>query len=41
MKTYFADPELKIIQFETKDILTVSPTPETGENETPIVPWRP
>jgi len=37
MKTYFADPELKVIRFEAKDVLTKSPEP--GENETPIEPW--
>lgn len=37
MKTYFADPELKVIRFEAKDVLTASPQP--GENETPIEPW--
>lgn len=39
MKTYFADPELKIIRFEAKDVLTASPTIETDENETPVEPW--
>lgn len=33
MKTYFADPELKIIRFEAKDVLTESPIP--GEDELP------
>ena len=32
MKTYFADPELKIIRFEAKDVLTLS------NNETEITP---
>lgn len=33
MKTYFADPELKVIRFEAKDILTTSPG--GGDNELP------
>lgn len=42
MKTYFADPELKVIRFEAMDVLTTSPGDpntelETGENELPGV----
>ena len=40
MKTYFADPELKVIQFEAKDVLADSTEtgPSPGDpNETPIV----
>lgn len=36
MKTYFADPELKVIRFEAKDVLTSSITP--GGDETDVEP---
>lgn len=43
MKTYFADPELKIIRFEAKDVLTASPNPDEtitpGTNELPPEEW--
>lgn len=41
MKTYFADPELKIIRFEAKDVLTASPdeTITPGTNELPPEEW--
>ena len=35
MKMRFADPELKVIRFEAKDVLTSSIVP--GGNETPIM----
>ena len=33
MKTYFEMPELKVIPFEAKDILTTSGTGETNEGD--------
>lgn len=36
MKTYFADPEMKVVRFEAKDVLTTSPTIEPTDNELPI-----
>ncbi len=35
MKNFFTDPELKIIQFEAKDVLTAS-LPIPGDDELPI-----
>ena len=37
MKTYFADPELKIIQFEAKDVLTDSQPEDTDPDGLPIL----
>ena len=37
MKTYFIEPEVKLIQFEAKDVLTDSNTIVPTEDETPII----
>lgn len=37
MKTYFAEPELKVIQFEAVDVLTSSGPEETDPDGLPII----
>ena len=41
MKTYFETPELRVIAFEAKDILTASNTDESNEGDHEELPGVP